>query len=109
MITIEREFWVIMSSVLTALLLIAILACSVAASAQRKKDQSKPVKKSHVRVVDKPHPSGAMLIASLVVFELDNGERIRLLVNGKEYTTILIGDTGELTWQGTQYISFKRG
>ena len=43
-----------------------------------------------------------------VGFEFDNGERIELSAEGKQYGVIAEGDRGDLTYQGTKLISFKR-
>lgn len=41
-------------------------------------------------------------------FELENGERIELVMNGKQYGLLLEGDRGLLTYQGEWYKDFER-
>lgn len=43
-----------------------------------------------------------------VTFELENGERKELHVNGRTYGEIVEGDVGMLTFQGTRYLNFER-
>ena len=87
---------------------------SVLAQKQKRKDDMEPIKKRYARVVDRPQAiRGEMIvqgpIPGPIVFEFDNGERIQLIVKGSEYATILVGDVGELTYQGSRFIGFKRG
>lgn len=41
-------------------------------------------------------------------FEVENGERLELLLTGKEYRELEEGDVGKLTFQGTRYHNFER-
>lgn len=43
-----------------------------------------------------------------VTFELDNGERIELMVGGSEYGALVERDQGMLTYQGTRFKHFER-
>jgi hypothetical protein len=41
-------------------------------------------------------------------FEVDSGDRMELLVGGREYGMLAEGDTGNLTFQGTRYLGFNQ-
>ena len=41
-------------------------------------------------------------------FQVESGDRIEFLVSGTEYGMLAEGDSGELTFQGTRYLNFRR-
>lgn len=43
-----------------------------------------------------------------VTFQVDSGDRMELQVDGTEYGMLIEGDRGELSFQGTRYLSFER-
>lgn len=43
-----------------------------------------------------------------VTFAVKGGERLEFSVSGSEYGQLVEGDCGELTFQGTRYLSFER-
>ena len=43
-----------------------------------------------------------------VTFEVKGGERLEFVVPGAEYGQLAEGDCGELTFQGTRFLNFKR-
>lgn len=43
-----------------------------------------------------------------VTFQVDSGDRMELRVSGQEYGMLAEGDRGQLTFQGTRYLSFER-
>ncbi|MEK5057528.1 DUF2500 domain-containing protein [Paenibacillus shunpengii] len=43
-----------------------------------------------------------------ITFEVDSGDRIEFKVGGDEYGLCSEGDEGQLTFQGTRYLGFKR-
>ena len=43
-----------------------------------------------------------------VTFQVDSGDRMELSVSGSEYGVLAEGDTGQLTFQGTRYLTFDR-
>ena len=44
-----------------------------------------------------------------VTFEFDSGDRLELPVDGSDYGLLVEGDRGQLTFQGTRYLGFRRG
>ena len=44
-----------------------------------------------------------------VTFEVASGDRMELRVPGREYGLLAEGDRGQLSFQGTRYLSFERG
>ena len=43
-----------------------------------------------------------------VTFQVDSGDRMELAVSGSEYGVLAEGDKGQLTFQGTRYLTFDR-
>ena len=43
-----------------------------------------------------------------VTFQLDSGDRMELQLSGPEYGMLIEGDRGQLTFQGTRFLSFER-
>lgn len=43
-----------------------------------------------------------------VTFQVASGDRMEFSVSGNEYGMLAEGDTGELSFQGTRYLSFER-
>ena len=41
-------------------------------------------------------------------FQVESGDRMEFALSGMEYGMLAEGDTGELTFQGTRYLSFRR-
>ena len=46
--------------------------------------------------------------AYYATFQVASGDRMELLVGGREYGVLAEGDFGELTFQGTRYLGFER-
>ena len=43
-----------------------------------------------------------------VTFQVDSGDRMELIVGGREYGILVEGDKGKLSFQGTRYLGFER-
>lgn len=43
-----------------------------------------------------------------VTFQVESGDRIEFSVSGSEYGMLAEGDRGQLTFQGTRFLSFER-
>ena len=43
-----------------------------------------------------------------VTFQVESGDRMEFHVSGREYGMLAEGDMGNLTFQGTRYLSFER-
>lgn len=43
-----------------------------------------------------------------VTFQVNSGDRMELHMTGQEYGMLVEGDKGNLTFQGTRYLSFER-
>lgn len=50
-----------------------------------------------------------MAITHYVTFRVDGGDSLELVVPKEEYELLLEGDSGMLTFRGTQYLGFGRG
>ena len=43
-----------------------------------------------------------------VTFQVNSGDRMELQLSGSEYGMLIEGDQGQLTFQGTRFLSFER-
>ena len=43
-----------------------------------------------------------------VTFQVDSGDRMEFHVAGREFGILVVGDQGELSFQGTRYLGFER-
>ena len=56
-----------------------------------------------------PHPLNAAVMINYIVFELQNDIRVELAIKDiSTYNTIMVGDSGFLTYRGKQFIKFER-
>ena len=58
-----------------------------------------------------PHQGNGMTHTATsyyATFQVESGDRIEFLVSGTEYGMLAEGDSGELTFQGTRYLNFRR-
>jgi hypothetical protein len=44
-----------------------------------------------------------------VTFQVESGDRMELSLSGTEFGMLIEGDQGQLTFQGTRFLSFDRG
>lgn len=78
------------------------------------KNNASPVLTVEARIVSKrqmhSHHNGNTMGSTsyYVTFEVESGDRMELLTNGKEYGMLAEGDQGKLTFQGTRYKGFER-
>lgn len=42
-----------------------------------------------------------------ITFEVESGDRMEFKLDGNQYGQLIEGDTGQLTFQGTRYLSFQ--
>ncbi len=54
------------------------------------------------------HTGGHTSTDYYVTFQVDSGDRMEFQVTGEEYGLLAEGDYGELSFQGTRYLSFLR-
>ena len=67
----------------------------------------KPVESQEARVVElQQFAPGTIVFAMWIMFELSDGRRIR--VTTKPNHSLVAGDQGVLTWQGSNMLSFRR-
>ena len=98
-------------AILFGIMIVAVIFATVAKKSKDAANAACPVERMHARVVDKqqtPAPTNGIVVYSRIwiLFELDDGRRIRLLISGNN--SAVIGDSGELVWQGDALISFRR-
>ena len=96
--------------VLIGLMLLAFFIAAAVKGTQNAQNAACPMESKWAKVVDKQNlPGNAILSMSQmwVVFEFADGSRRRLNIPATQ--TVVIGDTGTLTWQGEAMISFRQG
>ena len=54
------------------------------------------------------HSVGHIHTSYFVTFEVESGDRMELALSGNEYGLLVEGDFGDLTFQGTRFLSFRR-
>ncbi len=92
---------------LIALAVLFAIIAAISSANRTSKNAACPVQSKHARVIDKPQlPANTLYAEVWITFELDNGQRIRLLVNGN--AQLFLGDAGMLTWQGDALRQFIR-
>lgn len=75
------------------------------------KNNAAPMLNVQAVVVDKytQHSGGEHHHTSFyVVFEVQSGDRLEFRVSRQEYSQLIEGDFGELIFQGTRFIDFRR-
>lgn len=63
---------------------------------------------SHRHHRDNDHVSSHYHTTYYVTFEVESGDRMELTVSGQESGLLVVGDRGQLTFQGTRYLGFVR-
>lgn len=64
------------------------------------------VKYHHHHVNEQVHHSSSTNY--YVTFEVESGDRMEMKMKGNQYGMLVEGDRGQLTFQGTRYLDFKR-
>ena len=64
------------------------------------------VKYHHHHVNEQVHHSSSTNY--YVTFEVESGDRMEMKMKGNQYGMLVEGDRGQLTFQGTRYLEFKR-
>lgn len=106
-ISMEEAFMFI--AILVGMMIVVMI---MSAAMKMKRDAANaacPVNRMRARVVDKQQQSenGIVVYSRIwVLFELDDGRRVRLILPGN--SNVVVGDRGNLTWQGDAIISFVR-
>ncbi len=92
-----------------------IVICSILVQVGRSistgmKNTSSPTLTVAVKVLDKRMRVRGDRSRStyFVTFEVESGDRMELQVADNYYGTIVEGDTGKLTFQGTRFLKFER-
>lgn len=94
-----------------AMFVIAAVLWIIVAVMKKKEDDennSQPVMTRKAKLVDKQQVAAGDIIIGQIwtLFELEDGVRIRL--NAKVQNSLVVGDSGLLTWQGKRIIKFER-
>ena len=98
----------ILFGVMFGLLLLSWIFYAVAKNYREKEDDAQPLLKTYAKVIEKQSLNANSLVtssASMIVFETETGERVRLCVDKME---LVLGDSGMLTWQGKRFVAFER-
>lgn len=70
-------------------------------------NNAQPVRKAVAKIVDKQQiQPGTIAFEAWILFETEDGNRVRVM--GKANNDYVIGDSGDLKWQGNRLIAFIR-
>lgn len=106
-ITVE-ELAQICLPVMVGLAVVSLVIWAVMRNSQEAANNAQPVRSATVRVVDKQQiPANAIAFELWVLFETQQGERVRVMCPANN--SYVIGDIGYLRWQGSKLHSFDRG
>lgn len=113
----DDSFLPIMAIVIIVVLVIAI---PIGISASKKTnntiygddDYNKSRETKNATLVSKeksPHPLNQSVMVNMAIFELNSGARLKFAIKDPNtYGVMVIGDKGELTYQGSKFIDFRR-
>jgi hypothetical protein len=105
-------FFIIVISVIVITIIRSVIRYSKNAAAPQLQTRGRVVaKRMHVSnhtSMNNDHPQHHSSTQYYVTFETDNGERMELVLKGREYGLLAEGDEGILTYQGEWFIDFKR-
>ncbi len=84
---------------------------------QRKLNLQSPILTAPARVVDERSAvygssgqyGGTTTTSYFATFELADGRRLEFEITGQQAGQLVVGDTGNITWQGTWLQGFQRG
>lgn len=106
------NFIIAMQSVITLFIIGFIAFAGIKALIQWKNNNDSPVVTIPVTIVskriDERRREQHRTTTYFVTFEDQNKDRIELRLSGSEYGMLAEDDIGELTFQGTRYLSFER-
>jgi hypothetical protein len=99
--------WLVMGVVI-----VAVVVAVVRSSRRRSSLSNAPLLSSAARVIDKrSHVTGtnnSMTTLYFATFELPDGQRLELALDGQASGQLIVGDSGALQWQGSWFRSFQR-
>ena len=87
---------------------IFVIAKAVSTNKKNNASQRRNVNATVVRKRGDTRESDHTSTTYYVTFQVENGDRLELSVPSTEYGMLVEGDSGNLTFQGTRYLSFIR-
>ena len=101
----------VLFALIIAMFVIAAVLWIIVAVMKKKEDDendAQPVMTGKAKLIDKQQAAAGDIIIGQIwtLFELEAGERIRL--NANMQNTLVVGDSGLLTWQGKRILKFER-
>lgn len=89
-------------------LIVLAIVLNIIKKKQDAENKKLPVRQKAARIIDmQKYDAGEIVIGEpWVMFELENGSRLRL--NAKPKNHLMVGDIGLLTWQGRKILNFER-
>jgi len=109
-------FVVAAAAIIFAIVFVIVRSVNNPTSQQNKANTRAPLLESLATVVDKREEvhgaslqyGGTTLTTYYVTFQLPDAQRLELTVLGPTSGQLVVGDTGQLTWQGTWFRGFQR-
>lgn len=105
---IDMEFVFMLFAIMIALIIILSVFLVIINKKRDKMDSAQPERREWARVIDRPQAGtqNGIVLEIYMMFELQDGQRLRL--RAKPNNSLVVGDTGYLTWQGTKVKNFER-
>lgn len=96
-------------AVLIGLMIVVFVFLGIVLSANKAEEEQKPIENGIAVLMEKQQSTNSLTAAIdniPAIFELEDGRRIKLSLEAN--STLVIGDRGEITWQGSKLIKFQR-
>ena len=106
---ISLEDVMIFLAVLLGLMIVVFVFLGIVLSANKAEEERKPIENGIAVLMEKQQSTNSLTAAIdniPAIFELEDGRRIKLSLEAN--STLVIGDRGEITWQGSKVIKFQR-
>lgn len=106
---ISLEDVMIFLAVLLGLMIVVFVFLGIVLSANKAEEERKPIENGIAVLMEKQQSTNSLTAAIdniPAIFELEDGRRIKLSLEAN--STLVIGDRGEITWQGSKLIKFQR-
>lgn len=102
---------IILFGVLIGLMVVSLLVVAVLKNRENAQNSAEPIFREQAKLIDKPQLNEGVTFYAWVLFETESGKRVRVRLNNSELSSIasiIVGDSGQLIWQGNHMISFDR-
>lgn len=96
-------------AVLIGVAIVVWIFVGIVFAAKKAEEDQKPIETGVAVLMEKQQSTNSLTAAIEnvpAIFELEDGRRVKLTLEAN--STLVIGDRGEMTWQGSKLIKFER-